>query len=258
MATQGRQQKIRSSAGCSRSCILHRQSFVECLEICGDKAAIFANEFVIQPDFTAAVVGSLDEDEVPVDAAAVAIVRFVVGISRGEMEGTANFFVEEGIEHGMEDTIVGSEGPFPDIACAGIGIEDLIESFGGIAAVGVFDATVLQFEANAFEDGALIAGGGIELDGAIDAVADWGGEDFAVGNVTFTGAGNDWDIADREPQICAWGGDVDLVGGFHAGFEWLQVAGHAGIIGCADIKEEVFEGIAALAGGLSHRGGRIA
>ena len=88
---------------------LFGEAFVESLEVGGDEPTIFANEFSVEPNFSATVIGALNENEVPMDTAAVAVVGFVVGISGSEVERAADFFIEEGIEHGVQDAVVGTE-----------------------------------------------------------------------------------------------------------------------------------------------------
>ena len=56
--------------------------------------ALFADEFAIEMDFAATVIGTLDVDEVPVNLALVAIVSAAfVGLAGGEVEAAGDFFI---------------------------------------------------------------------------------------------------------------------------------------------------------------------
>lgn len=146
--------------------------------------AVFSDEFAVEVDFAAAVVFALDGDHVPVDLGAVGVVGFFVGLAGGEVEGAGDFFVEEDVAHGVEDVGVEGEGEFADVACAGVGVEDFVEAFGVLVGGGFDDFAVEKFEADAVEGGAVVEGGGVVGEGAVDAVFDGGGEDFAVRNVS--------------------------------------------------------------------------
>lgn len=69
--------------GWNRTMQLASQPFVEALQVAGDEPPVLANQLTVEVDLAAAVVLALDEDQVPVDAAAVAVVGDVVGVAGG-------------------------------------------------------------------------------------------------------------------------------------------------------------------------------
>jgi hypothetical protein len=71
------------------------QSCIQPLQIPRHELAILPQQLAVEPDFAAAVVGPLDEHQVPVDAAGVAVVGDVVGLAGREVEAAADFFVEQ-------------------------------------------------------------------------------------------------------------------------------------------------------------------
>ena len=104
----------------------------------GFEEAVVADEFAVEVDRAAAVLGALDIDHVPVDLGAVAIVGQLVGLAGGEVEGAADFLVEEDVAHRLEDVGIEGEGELADEAGAFVGIEDFVQA-PGVAAGGVDD-----------------------------------------------------------------------------------------------------------------------
>ena len=73
---------------------LLRQAFVERLQILRDEEAIFTNQLSVEPDFAAAIVGPLNQNEVPVNSTAIAVVGFFVSIARREVKRATDLFIE--------------------------------------------------------------------------------------------------------------------------------------------------------------------
>ncbi len=189
------------------------------------------------------------------DLGAVAVVAVFIGLAGGEVEGTADFFVEEDIAHGLQDIGVDTEGKFADVAGAFIGVEDFVEGFFVAVAVGFDDFAVLEGEADAIEGDALEEGGGGVVDGAVHAVFDGGSEDFAIGDVHFAGAGVRGHAFDGEAEVGAGAGDADAIGAHHAGGEFVHGNAELGVVCQAAAEVEVFECFGAHAGSLGHAGG---
>ena len=59
---------------------------IKALEIFGQEDAVFADEFAIEPDFAAAPLFALNQHHVPMHGAAVAVVAFLIGLARREMQ----------------------------------------------------------------------------------------------------------------------------------------------------------------------------
>jgi len=189
-----------------------------------------------------------------VDLGAVAVVGLLVGLAGCEVEGAGDFLVEEDVAHRLENVGIEGEGEFADEAGALVGIEDFIQA-RSVAAGGIGDFAVLEFEADVIERGSLVNGGGVESDKALDGLFDRGGEDFAVRDIVSAAAGDGGDVLDRECEIGAGAFDFDAVGAVHEGLEGFHAGLHAGVIQGANIEEEFLEAFGAHAGLLGHRGG---
>src|SRR5688500_13383746 len=81
---------------------------------------VLANELVVEPDLTAAVVRALDADHVPVALALVAVAVDVVRLAGGEVEAAGDLFVEEDVLHRPQDVGVERDGELADVAPAGV------------------------------------------------------------------------------------------------------------------------------------------
>ena len=116
---QKRSQTRQFSSSCEPAAIersqLRRQEF-----------AITPNEFAVEVNFAAAVVGSLDIDHVPMDLAAVSVIGLFVRLAGRKMERARDLFVEENVAHRMQNVRIEAEREFPDVARSRIGIENLV------------------------------------------------------------------------------------------------------------------------------------
>ena len=99
---------------------------IERSQLRGQEVAVTPNEFVIEVNFAAAVVRSLDIDHIPMDLASVSIVGVVVRLTGRKVERTRDLFVEENVAHGMQNIRIKSEREFPDVARSRIRIENLV------------------------------------------------------------------------------------------------------------------------------------
>ncbi len=102
------------------------------------KFAVFADEFAVEVDFAAAVFFALDQHLIPMDGRLVAVVGFIVALTRSEVDRAGDFFIEEGVLHRVKHHRVDADRPFADIARARIGVENAIE-FGGVVLGSGFD-----------------------------------------------------------------------------------------------------------------------
>lgn len=103
---------------------------IQALKISGHKVAIFADQDIVKPDFAAAPIRTLDQDHVPMHLTAVAVIGGFVGVSGSEVEAAGYFLIEKNIFQRIQDVRVESDGKLPDIARAGVGIEDFVEPGG--------------------------------------------------------------------------------------------------------------------------------
>ena len=88
------------------------------MKLLRDKEAIFPDELLIEVDFAAAVIRPLDADEIPMNLAAVAVIRPFVGLPGSEMKRTGNLFVEENVAHRFPDVGIEAKREFADVAGA--------------------------------------------------------------------------------------------------------------------------------------------
>lgn len=176
-----------------------------------------------------------------------------VGLTGGHVEGATDFFVEEDIAHGVFDLVIEGNGELADESGAGIGIEDLVD-FLGFVGGGVDDFSFLELEANIVEGNALVDGGGVEVDLAIDGVFDGRREDFAVRDVVGAVGHESLEAFDAEFEVGAVAFDVDVFGLVHEAFEGAHSGHEFFVIEEADFEVEIFEGLGAHSGLLRHGG----
>ena len=82
-------------------------SIIQRLQFRGKELAVFADQFAVEVDFAAAVVGALDIDEVPVDLAHVAVVGAAfVSLAGGKVEAAGDLFIEQYIAHRLHLSLI--------------------------------------------------------------------------------------------------------------------------------------------------------
>ena len=219
----------------------------------GNELTVLADQLAVEIDLTATVVGSLDVDEIPVNGAAVPVVRDLVGLSRGEVEATGNLLVEEDIPHRLLDFRIEADGELPDVARSGIGIEDLVDRLG-IVGGRLDDFSFLEFQFHVVEGDPLVDRGGIVADHAFDGILDGSGEAFSVGNIVSSPTGNSGESLDAETQVRARSHDVDVVGFGHQFPEGIHSSLEFVVFQQADPEVEILEGLGRHPGTLGHGG----
>ena len=70
------------------------QAFVKPPQFIGHESSVFAHQLAIEINLATAVVGPLNQHEVPVHDAAVAVVGIFVGLARRKVQRAADLFVE--------------------------------------------------------------------------------------------------------------------------------------------------------------------
>ena len=136
------------------------------------------------------------------DATAIGVVGFFVGLSGGEMERAANLFVKESIKHGVDYAIVSTKRPFTTIAGAWVGIEDCIETFGFVCS-GFRDFAVVKLELDIAESCTLVPGPGVKPNRTINTLFHRSGKNLTVRDVPQAIARDDGDILDRKLKFCS-------------------------------------------------------
>ena len=126
------------------------------------------------------------------------------------------------------------------VSGSGVGIEDFVEGGFVSVAVGLDDFAVFEAEAHAIEGDAVVDGGCVVGDGAVDAVANGGGVDLAIGHVAVAAAGDGGDAFDGEAEVCAGAGDADAVCGFHECFKVQHGFFHGGVVCEANWRQAIF------------------
>ena len=176
---------------------------VEPVQLFRHEQAVFTDKLIVKADLAAAVFRALDADHVPVDLAAVAVVGFLVGLARREMEGAGDLLVEEDVLHRLQDVGVEAERELADVAGA---LDRYRESrsacFGWLPVA----STILPSRKSSrmpIEGRALIERRGVEIDVPCDGILHRAGKNFAVGNVALAAAGNGADALDTETQVGA-------------------------------------------------------
>src|SRR5437588_8383833 len=102
------------------------------------------------------------------DAAAVAVVGYLVRIAGCQVERAADLFIEQCIEHWMPHAIVDADRPFAAITGAVVRIEDLVELFRFVRGR-VYDFAILELEFNVVEYCPLVSRLCIEPNPTINA-----------------------------------------------------------------------------------------
>src|SRR5437588_614974 len=127
---------------------------------------------------------------------------------------------------------VEAQRPFADVSCAGVCIDNLIELLSVRLRIRrCFDNfSFAEAQADVVERCAAIKRFAIELDGSVDAFFYGTSEALPVGDIPLAKASDRADAFDAEGQICAWAGDVHVVGLSHQIFQRLHCLAHLCII----------------------------
>jgi hypothetical protein len=130
---------------------------------------VLPDQFIIEPDFAAAVFGTLDINHVPMHGRLVAVAAFFVSLARGEVERTGNLLVEKDIAHRFENVRVETDGKFTHIPRTGVGIENLIKPLR-VVARGFDNPPLLENEPDVVERSAEVNARRVILNHAFNAV----------------------------------------------------------------------------------------
>src|SRR5258708_39194382 len=95
--------------------------------------AIFTDELIIKIDFAAAVFGTLNRNEVPVDLTSVAVVGFLVRLAWRKMKGTGDLLVKKNVPHRLQNVRVEPERELTDVAAPLFLIKDSVYPLGFVA-----------------------------------------------------------------------------------------------------------------------------
>src|SRR5688500_4254664 len=120
---------------------------IEGLKSFRDEQAVFADQFPVEVNLSAAVLRTLDAYHVPVYLGAVPILGLLVALAGCEMEGTGDLFIEQDVAHRVQDVRIEANRKLTDIARAGVACEDVVQLLLITAARGVHDLAVLKLEA---------------------------------------------------------------------------------------------------------------
>lgn len=229
------------------------ESVVQDLQSLGHKLSILPNRLSVKVNFAAAVIGTLNIDEVPVHGTAVAVVGDFVGLPGGEMETAGDFFVEKDVTHRFLDLRIEADCELADVARSFVGIQDLVDCLGVVRS-GFDDLAVLEFELYVVERNTLVNGRGIVGDHAFYRVFDGRRETFTVGDIVSSSTGNAGKATDGKPQVGAGSHDVDFFRFAHQVGKGLHALFQFAVIEQTNAEIEVFEGLSGHSGALGHRG----
>lgn len=192
------------------------------------------------------------------DAALVAVARFVVATARREVDAAGDLFVEQDVLHRLRAIRVEADRELANVAGAFVCIQNLVQLLRG-AAGGFYDFAILEDQPNVVVGGAAVDGGGVEVDDAVHALTHGRGEDFAIRDVHLAVAGDRGDALDAEGQIRVVRPlQAHLVGRHHPLGQRLHRLGHLAVVHRADIEVVILERLGAHLGHLRHRRARPA
>lgn len=71
--------------------LLNQLLRIQALKLRYYEAAVFPDQAIVEPDLAASEFFPLDQDQIPVDGAGVAVGGFVVAVARGQVDGSLIF-----------------------------------------------------------------------------------------------------------------------------------------------------------------------
>ncbi len=128
---------------------------IESFQLVRNEQTILADQHVVEVDLAAAPFRSLDQHQIPVDARAIAVVRFFIGPTRGEMQAAADLLVEQSVLHGLGDERIEAQGELAQVASSFVRVEHPVQSLPFIG-VGIDDAAPLESQPHPLVGGAVL------------------------------------------------------------------------------------------------------
>ena len=155
------------------------------------------------------------------------------------MHRAAHLFVEQDVFGVALDAIVGPDADFAQASSAWVGVEDGVEEVFAALGAGFHDQAVLERERDAIHLTALVDGGKLVPDTAVDAVLDRRREDLAVGHV-FLAVGGLPDASGRtEGEVGVRADDANVRARFEPGFQGRQPRRHFGPVDVGGAVQEI-------------------
>ena len=136
----------------------HKIFRIQAFQFRQNETSVFADEHIVEPDFTAAVFRCHDEYQIPVDSGFITVGCVVIAVAGSEVDAASNLFIEQDVVHGFCDIRVYADGKFTHISCAFVGVEDVFQTFF-VVAVAVDDLPVFECEFYIFKCKAVVFGG---------------------------------------------------------------------------------------------------
>ena len=225
----------RARARCLFTALLFRGGWfglrpVEWEEFWSEELAVLADQFAIEVNFAATVIGPLNADHVPVNLTAVSIIcRAFVSLTWSEMERTGDLFIEENVAHRMHDLAIETDGEFTNVAGTRIGIENAIDGCRVVGG-GIDDLALAELELDVVERDALIDRWRVVGNDAFHGILDRSGETFAIGNVVLAAAIDGFEPLEAEFQIGSRPLDMNIVGLVHQLLQSLHGGTERGVV----------------------------
>ena len=211
-------------------------------EIVHHEEPVLADRLVIKTDLTTAKIWALNADQVPVDLTAVAVVCFLVGLPRREVEAASDLFIKKDVFHRLQNVWIETDGKLTDESCPLISVKHFVQSVTANGGGRLRNAALSEGQPHVLKRHAAIERGCIEGDDALDGVALRSSEDFTVGDVPVTGARHRGNVFDRETEVgLAWSDDVNTVGAIHPLSKFGCRRSHASVVETANPEVEVFK-----------------
>ena len=191
-------------------------------------------------DLAAAAFRGLDQHQVPVERSELVA---VVAVRRTQLPGVKwmlpMIFSSKRVSFmGSSDVGVDADGEFTHIARAFVDVEHVVDTHG-VVGRGFDDFAVSEGQADVFKGEAVLGGGRVVGNRAVDAAAHRRGVDFAVGNVAVAGALDGGHALDGEGQVGSPGRQAHPVRPFHQRLQRIHGAIHAGIVHGAHVEVEL-------------------
>jgi DNA-binding transcriptional LysR family regulator len=175
---------------------------IQRLQILRHEQSVFADQFAVEPHFAAAPFGPLDQHHVPMHRRAVAVVAFLVGLARREVQRTGDFLVEQNVAHRIQNIGIEPERKFAHVTRAGVGVQNFIQPLR-VVRRRVDDFAVLEFQPDVFKFRSRINRRRVELNHAVHGIFHRAGKHLAVGNVAVALAHFRADALDAEGEVGA-------------------------------------------------------
>ena len=100
---------------------------IEAFQFRQDENTVFADEHIVEPDLSAAIILPLNEHKIPMHRGLISVRRIFIRSARRKMNTSADLFIEKRIFHRMEHIRIDTDSKFTEISGSFIGVQQCIE-----------------------------------------------------------------------------------------------------------------------------------